>query len=228
MGRADTNGNGAVVMGGEPLTNGGAWAVEAESPARVRIGIVGTAPLIMHAWNIESIAEKASAAKGSKAKKTDDVESYAYRTEDGLLGVPGANFHAALIEAGRRMQDPSSPRKSARDLVKAAIIPLTVMAPFEPETETWDYEDARRVTVQRAGLTRVRPAMHSGWKLTYELLITAPHYITPPVLTKLVSSAGLLIGLCDFRPTFGRFVMTGFEQLALDDELQTVGALEQE
>lgn len=225
MGRNGTTTNGAVVMGGEPLTNGGAWVVDAESPARVRIGLVGTAPLIMHAWNIESIAEKASAAKGSKAKKTDDVESYAYRTDEGLIGVPGANFHAALIEAGRRMQDPSSPRKSARDLVKAAIIPLTVMAPFEPETKEWDYEDARRVTVQRSGLTRIRPAMHAGWKLTYELLVTAPEYITPPVLVKLVNTAGLLIGLCDFRPTFGRFTMSGFEQLALDDELQTVGVV---
>lgn len=75
MSRSGTTTNGAVVMGGEPLTNGGAWVIDEGSPARVRIGLVGTAPLIMHAWNIESIAEKASAAKGSKAKKTDDVES---------------------------------------------------------------------------------------------------------------------------------------------------------
>ncbi len=123
------------------------------------------------------------------------------------------------------MQDPSSPRKAARDLVRAAIIPLTVTAPFDPHTKEWDYEDARRVTVQRAGLTRIRPAMHSGWKLTFELLITAPEYISPPVLVRLVNTAGLLIGLCDYRPTFGRFTMSGFEQLDLDDELTTVGVV---
>lgn len=215
--------NGAAVLGGAPLTNGGAWVVEGESPVKARVAITGTAPLIMHAWNVESVEEKANAAKGSKAKKTDDIESYVYRTESGLLGVPGTNFHASLIEAGRRMQDPSSPRKSARDLVRAAIVPLTVVAPFEPETETWDYEDARRVTVQRAGITRVRPAMHSGWQLTYELLVNAPQYITPVVLAQLISTAGLLIGLCDFRPTYGRFVTSGLEQLEMDEDLVTVG-----
>jgi hypothetical protein len=224
VGRSNGQQNGgAVVLDGTPLTNGGAWVLEGESPVKVRVSIVGTAPIIMHAWNIESIDEKANAPKGSKAKKTDDIESYVYRTEDGFLGVPGTNFHAALIEAGRRMQDPSSPRKSAKDLVRAAIVPLTVIAPFEPHTKEWDYEDARRVTVQRAGVTRIRPAMHSGWKLTFELLITAPHYVSPPVLATLVNTAGLLIGLCDFRPTFGRFVPTGIEQLELDEELVTVG-----
>lgn len=222
MGR-ESNGNGAVMIGGQPVTNGGAWIIEDRSPARVRIELVGTAPLLFHAWNIESIAEKASAPKGSKAKKTDNVESYAYRTEDGDLGVPGTNFHAALIEAGRRMQDPASPRKAARDLVKAAIVPLTVVAPFEPHTKEWDYEDARRVTVQRAGLTRIRPAMHSGWRLTFEMMVTAPDLVTPAMFTELVNKAGLLVGLCDFRPTFGRFQPGGITQLGMDEELSTVG-----
>lgn len=222
MGR-ESNGNGsAVMMGGEPITNGGAWVVEGEAPVRVRTSLIGTAPLLFHAWNVESVAEKANAPKGSKAKKTDDVESYVYRDEQGNLGVPGTNFHAALIEAGRRMQDPASPRKAARELVRAAIVPLTVIASFEPHTQEWDYEDARRVTVQRAGLTRLRPAMHSGWRLTYEMLITAPHLVTPAMYTTLVNSAGLLVGLCDFRPTFGRFQPIGIEQLELDDELITV------
>lgn len=224
MARSNGNGSGsATALGGEPITNGGAWVIEEGSPVKVRIGIVGTAPILLHSWNVEAVEEKANAAKGSKAKKTDNLESYVYRTDDGFLGVPGTNFHAALIEAGRRMQDPSSPRKSARDIVRAAIVPLTVVAPFEPEAKEWDYEDARRVTVQRAGVTRVRPAMHAGWKLTYELLLTAPHYIGPPVLTTLVNTAGLLVGLCDFRPTYGRFTPTGIEQLQLDEDLATVG-----
>lgn len=223
MGRNNgQTGGEAAVLDGAPLTNGGAWVIEGEEPVKARIGIVGTAPMLLHAWNVEAVEEKSKAAKGSKAKKTDNLESYSYRDEEGRLGVPGTNFHAALIEAGRRMQDPSSPRKAARDIVRAAIVPLTVIAPFEPETREWDYEDARRVTVQRAGVTRIRPAMHSGWRLTYELLITAPQYIQPATLLTLVNTAGLLVGLCDFRPTYGRFTMAEFAQLGLDEELSTV------
>lgn len=220
----EASGNGAaVVLGGQPITNGGAWVIEGEQPVRVRVSLTGTAPLLFHAWNIEEIEEKANAPKGSKAKKTDNPESYVYRDDDGNIGVPGTNFHSALIEAGRRMQDPASPRKAARELIKAAVIPLTVIAPFEPATQTWDYEDARRVTVQKAGITRVRPAMASGWQLTYEMMLTAPDLITPAMFTELVQKSGLLVGLCDFRPTFGRFAANSIEQLELDEELTTVG-----
>ncbi len=198
----------------EQLSNGAADIIESGMPYRISFGIVGTAPLLMHAWNIESIAEKAVAAKGSKAKKTDNVESYCYRDDNGNIGVPGMNFAASIQMAGKFRQDPRSPRKSAFDLCKAGVVPLTTVAPFQPLTASWDFEHACRVTVQRAGVTRVRPAMRDGWRLEFDLLITTPEYLTPGVMAELVSNAGRLIGLCDFRPTYGRFAVEKMELLA--------------
>ena len=172
------------------------------------ICVVGVAPLLFHAWNIESIAGKAASAKGSKAKKSDNVESYVYRTPEGFLGVPGMNLAASLAVAAKSRQDPRSPRKSLRDLAVASIIPLDVVAPFEPLTENWDFDDARRVTVQRAGITRIRPAMREGWTLRFRMLINGAEYFQLPVLSDLVTSAGKFVGLCDFRPTYGRFQLT--------------------
>lgn len=200
-----------LAVGVEQVTNGAADAIEQGFPYRLTVGIVGTAPLLMHAWNIEAVAEKAASAKGSKAKKTDNVESYAYRDPDGYLGVPGQNFAASIQMAGKFMQDPRSPRKSAFDLCKAGVIPLTTVGCFEPRTQAWDFEHAARVTVQRAGVTRIRPAMREGWRISFDMLITTPEYLPPATMAHLIGNAGRLCGLCDFRPTYGRFAVERME-----------------
>ena len=195
----------------EQVSNGGKESIEFTKPYRAHITVVGIADILFHRWNVEAVAEKGAAAKGSKSKKTDNIESYVYRTPEGHLGVPGMNFTAALQEAARYESDPRSPRKSLRDLAKAAIIALDPIAPFEPKRKEWDYEDRRRAPVQRQGITRVRPALLSGWRISFNVLVTLPHYITPELLTKLSNQAGLLAGLCDHRPTYGRFTVAGFE-----------------
>ena len=195
------------------VSNGAKPAIDTTIPYRMEITVVGSAPLLFHGWNTEAVAEKGSAGKGTKAKKTDNLESYVNRNEEHHLCIPGKNFHASLIEAGRYLQDPRSPRKSLRDLCRAGIVPLTLLAPFEPLTQVWDYEDRQRVTVQRAGITRTRPAMKPGWRVTFDMLINTPEYFPPEVMAALAGSAGRLVGLCDFRPTYGRFSVAGMRPL---------------
>lgn len=197
----------AAALDEAQLSNGGKSSVDFMKPYVARVQIIGVAPILLHAWNVESVEAKGKAAKGSKAKKEDDLESYVYRTTDGFLGVAGKNLHGAIVEAARYHQDPRSPRKSLRDLCKAAIIPLTIVAPFEPKTKTWDYEDRQRVVIQRSAITRTRPAMKEGWKLTIDLQITLPEYVPQEKLAHLIVDAGRLSGLCDYRPTYGRFTL---------------------
>jgi hypothetical protein len=194
-----------------PVSNGAQEIIGYEQPYSAQVTIEGTAPILFHGYNVESVQEKAAAAKGSKAKKSDDVESYVYRTDDGRLGIPGLMFCAAIAHAGRRVQDPSSPRKSMLDLCKAAIIPLDDVASLQPDTEAWDYLDVRRVVVQRNAVPRERPAMRAGWRITFNLLVNAPEYINPMMLRGLITKVGKFSGLGDFRPTFGRFDIVGFE-----------------
>jgi hypothetical protein len=52
---------------------------------------------------------------------------------------------------------------------------------------------------------RIRPAMREGWEAEFDLLITTPEYLSPAIMSGLISQAGRLVGLCDFRPTYGRF-----------------------
>ena len=74
---------------GPEVTNGGKVAIEYALPYSADVTIVGIADLLFHRWNVEGVATKARAAKGSKAKKSDDLESYVYRDDAGELAIPG-------------------------------------------------------------------------------------------------------------------------------------------
>ena len=76
-------GNMAKAAISEP-SNGARTVIETELPYIVHIKIVGSANLLLHAWNCDSVEAKGKAKKGSEAKKSDDLESYVMRNDDGL------------------------------------------------------------------------------------------------------------------------------------------------
>lgn len=190
----------------EQVTNDGESAVIL--PYRAEITIEGVAPILFHRWSCEAVAAKAAAAKGSKAKKTDDWESYLYRDSTGAIAIPGEYLRQSIIEASKFRQDPRSPRKSAKDLFKAGIISLTDLAATGANDP--DYLDQRRVCVMRAAVTRVRSALNAGWSATFQMQVQTPEYISPQTLNAVIADAGRLVGVGDFRPSYERFVVTSF------------------
>lgn len=204
-----------------PVTNGAEATIDMGQPYIAKATISGTADFLFHRWNVEAVAAKSSAAKGSKAKKTDDLESYVYRDRDGQLSIPGEYFRQSIIHAAKFRQDPRSPRKSAMDLFKAGVVSLTQEASLG--AKDWDYLDQRRVQIQRNGVTRVRPAMRSGWSVEVDFLVNLPEYITLDVLQEVLVNAGRLIGVGDFRPTYGRFAVRRFDVLLSLDWYGEVG-----
>ena len=194
------------------VSNGGKSAIEQGFPYAVALRATGAADLLFHRWNCESVEAKSKAAKNSKAKKEDDIESYIWRNEKGELCIPGEYFRQSLIHAAKFKQDPRSPRKSAMDLFKAGIVSLTQLAPLG--CDEWDYLDTRRVTVQRSGVNRTRPAMRIGWKVDLQFQILTPEYIDPFLFQDVLNTAGRLVGVGDFRPTYGRYNITHFEVLS--------------
>jgi hypothetical protein len=200
-------------IGGESPTNGGDNGVAMQMPYRAAVEITGVCPLLLHAWNVESVESKSKAKKGSEEKKSDDVQSYVMRNDKGEICLPGSYLRGAVIHAAKFMADPRSPRKSAMDLFKAALVVITELASLG--SKDWDYLDLRRVVIQRSAITRSRPAFKEGWKAQIILQCGLPEYVDPQLLNTTIQNAGRLIGVGDFRPTFGRFNVTRFE--VLDD-----------
>lgn len=198
-------------IGGEVPTNDAKEAIEVSLPYSVSVTLEGSSDLLFHRWSCEGVKEKAKAAKGSEIKKKDNVESYVYRNDDGDICLPGEYLRMAIIHAAKFRQDPRSPRKSAMDLFKAAIVCLNPLASLG--CKEWDYEDERRVVIQRSGITRTRPAMKSGWKATFDLMCNLPEYVSKSVLNEVIQMAGRLVGVGDFRPSYGRFQVVQFSSI---------------
>jgi hypothetical protein len=195
----------------EPVSNDAAEAIGFEEPYAATMTLVGTAPLIFHRWSCEGVEEKANARKNSKAKKTDDLDSYVYRDEKKRICLPGDYLRLSLCNAAKFKQDPRSPRKSAYDLFKAALVSLEELCPLNGGVKDWDYIDQRRVTIQRSAITRKRPAFLKGWTVDVRIGVVLPEYVDPELLQEIATLSGRVIGLADMRPTYGRFRITSFK-----------------
>lgn len=198
-------------IGGTVPTNGAKTGVDLQQPYRVGVSLQGVCPILFHRWNCESVESKSKAKKGSAEKKSDDTESYVYRNDKKEICIPGEYLRGAIIAAAKFQQDPRSPRKSAADLFKAAVVSLTELASLG--SKEWDYLDKRRVVIQRNAITRSRPAMKEGWKADFILMCNLPEYVSPQLLNETIQAAGRLVGLADFRPSYGRFQVTKFVEL---------------
>lgn len=195
------------------VSNDAAADIQTAIPYLVDVTITGTSSMLFHRWSCDAIAEKAAAKKGSAAKKSDNVESYVYRNDAGELSLPGEYIRQAIITSAKFRQDPRSPRKSAMDLYKASVVAMTELCSLG--VSDWDFLDRRRVVIQRSGVTRERPAMRSGWSTTCEFQVLMPEYISPSDLSDVLTNAGKLVGVGDFRPTFGRFRVDRFQVVSL-------------
>ncbi len=196
-----------------PVSNGAEEIINHQRPYRVLIELEGVCPMMFHRWNNESVAAKSRAKKGSIEKKTDDIESFMYKDEKGFICIPGEYVRQSVIHASKYEQDPRSPRKSLMDLMKAALVSLTDLSSLGVKEP--DFIDQRRVVIQRSAVTRSRPAMKTGWKAKFILMINLPEYVPHQRLNHILQQAGRIVGLADFRPSFGRFNVNSFE--VLDD-----------
>ena len=191
------------------VSNGAKSLIDLQAPYHVKVKIQGSSDYLYHRWNCESVREKANAPKNSKLKKTDDIETFVYRNEEGYLCIPGEQLRMSIIGAAKYRQDPRSPRKSAQDLYKAGFVMLTNLA--STGLKEWDYEDQRRVVIQRNSISRIRPALKAGWTSEFDILVNLPEYISAVDMHDMIINAGKLCGVGTFRPTYGRFQVINFE-----------------
>lgn len=199
---------GAKVVNISEPTNDASRSILFEEPYAVTVKIVGVADILFHRWSCDAVDAKAKARKNSEAKKTDNIESYVWRDSRSHICLPGEYVRQSIIHAAKFRQDPRSPRKSAMDLFKGGLACETELASLG--TDKWDFEDRRHAVIQRSGITRTRPAMHAGWCAEFVFTVLAPEYIRPEDLQETLTLAGRLVGVGDFRPTYGRFQVGSF------------------
>lgn len=182
---------------------------------KITIKVRGISPLLMHSDRFANPLDPATKAHkeltGKRKKTDDDHEAIAHSEWKGSLYIdetgpyiPGQNFDASII-AGAKMQKLGSTVKRAVQVLDDRVYldypgPKSAEALFVPE-----YIDVRGVKVGTAKVMRCRPVFRE-WGAQFSIAYN-PEQINLTDLVKAISDAGMLVGVCDYRPRFGKFTV---------------------
>lgn len=177
--------------------------------------VTGTSPLMMHSDRLANplLPEtKLHKELTSKRKKTDDDHLAIARSEfiagayyDAAVGffIPGQNFDATFW-SGAKLQKLGVHWKRGA-MVMTDKVKLEFDGPKTP-AKLWEdtsFVDCRGVKVGQAKIMRYRP-IFLDWAVTLEVVVN-PDVLDVAEAKKAIEDSGKLIGVCEYRPRFGRF-----------------------
>jgi hypothetical protein len=165
--------------------------------------------------------ELSTMGKGSRKQTgavdySEEWKTYFYANGEGIF-QPAIHFESAMIKAAVSFKIQGKGRKTYKDLFQSAVFvtPEEILHGLEvPEELDTDgdkqlYLDVRPVVIQRSRIVRMRPAFKPGWKLDFTIEVI-DDTIHPEVVNDVLTLAGKTVGIGDYRPRFGRFMVTQF------------------
>jgi hypothetical protein len=185
----------------------------------LKVKWTGIRPLLMHNGELADwknpIAQRIReiVSKGTKKLTEADFEERdRLEWEGGLYwDTDGPAIPADNIERCIRLGAQRS--RLGKDVVACVFCTLPVI-PLKydgPKTRDQMYADPhftlrKGIVINKSRIIRIRPMIPTGWSLEFELEFDAT-IINPKALMRAMIDAGSLIGLGDWRPKFGRFLV---------------------
>lgn len=177
--------------------------------------ITGVAPLILHNGQLAdplNYYAKEMKKVSSKRNKTDaDLEELAHLEwlgalylSDGKVCLPGEVIEAHLVDAAKKSRK-GPQAKSA--LFCDGMFPLQYDGPESPQ-ELWEEPEFRLTTgvrIQRSRIMRTRPIFRE-WALNLTIDYN-PSQLNAADIQGFLTVGGEQIGMCDWRPRFGRYTL---------------------
>lgn len=180
----------------------------------------GIATLLMHsdvAANPLNHFSKAQKEITSKRKKTDEdherlakldfLASLYYSAAKGYY-IPSQNIDATLLASAKMFKLGVTWKQAAFvENDSAFIFPHTKLSPDDLYVvENGMYRDMRTVKVGLAKTVRCRPAFNI-WEFDSTIIFDESKF-NERQIDQIIENAGKYIGICDYRPRFGRFEAT--------------------
>lgn len=186
----------------------------------VSVQVEGISPLLQHKYPLPDFENlsKGGKQKTGEVNYSEEWRQYLYANADGEVYQPALHFDGAMVKAAAGYKIQGARGKTYKDLFKGNVFcsPDEILYGIKtPNTLDADadkplYLDVRPVVVQRARVVRIRPAFKPGWKLDFEITVLDDQ-VPANVVNEVLSLAGRTVGIGDFRPRFGRFMVTRFE-----------------
>lgn len=173
----------------------------------IEIEVTGIAPLLCNRFPTEDSGTEQSKAKTKIYVPADIADRKLYKDSDGKYCIPGEHIFQSMRKAATDFK--FSGKKTYKDVVTSGIA-------IDPELieiiSDKPYEiDARPVVIQRARVLSWRPKF-VNWKLRFTLQILDDENISVAVVKEILEKAGATKGVGDYRPRFGRFMVTSFQE----------------
>lgn len=184
---------------------------------RIECHIVGVCPLLMHngaladPQNEFTVAmKKLTSKKTNKSEKDDeDLSKFAflgglYLYEDKSPCIPGEVLTACIINAAKKVK---AGTKFKPSVMVFGNFPLIYKGSRDIEElyEDGEHVDRRVVGIQNSKIVRVRP-IFKQWELKFGVDYN-PDYVNKSEIIDALTTAGAQIGIGDYRPMYGRFLV---------------------
>ena len=168
----------------------------------INVEITGIAPLLQNRFPVEEHGQNQTKAKKKVYVPEDEAKKCLY-IRDGQIFQPAEHIYQSMVRAAVDFKYEG--KKTYKDVITSGIL-------VEPEEilliSDKDYEiDARPVMIQRSRVLKWRPRFNQ-WKLVFKIIILDDTNINAVTLKEILDRAGTSKGIGDYRPRFGRFMVT--------------------
>lgn len=192
-------------------------------PALYEVTIRGIGGLLMNKMPDLSVPK----TKKADQRKLDPIEveqmtwrDKTYHDQDGMLYIPGENIHECLKEGAKYWgaKIPGEGNRTYTDVIAKAVIcenlPLGI---HKDSNNVMPFGKAVNGTPSKgkksgAKVYKIRPLIFP-WEGTFKMHVFDGR-LTEDVLRIVLSYAGTFIGLCDWRPQYGRFKLVDMRRVS--------------
>jgi hypothetical protein len=173
---------------------------------KINSTIEGIAPVLFN----RVVTLKGGRGKPTPGQEEEAAKDRVYRNANGLY-LPAANLKRALrigsVRAALKIG-----RGSFEPYIRAAVFIEPPELEFGKDVPDFMLPSYVRIPPGTRGalIYKVRPGLNAGWKVSAVFNVFDDR-IEEDKLKMALESAGLLIGVCDWRPEYGRFVVNKWE-----------------
>lgn len=177
---------------------------------QIKTTIKGIAPLLQHKMSLGQEAQLASQTKKVEGQaKGDKPEEYLYMIGDKIC-QPSEHIVQAILKRLSNYKIQGKGKKTYKEMGQGSLGIKEDM--IVHKNQNWTV-DSRTVVIPatRGRAVRLRPKLEQ-WELTFTLELFNDDFPVE-VLKSALDDAGREGGLGDYRPRFGRFIVTEFKTL---------------
>ena len=178
----------------------------------IKATIEGIAPILFNRFTEEqqkALEERKTGGTRTVAKSQAEALKKVYRNGNGLY-CPAANLKKSLLN-GITKGNVKEGRGSARPYIEATVFIKPQEVEFGKKDPDFIHECTGRIPPKTgARVVLRRPGLREGWELSFSMIVMDDRRSADQIRLGW-EEAGLLVGLCDGRPEYGRFILKEWE-----------------